>query len=126
MNDTSLISTRWKDIYTHLKEKGFKVYSPGQAKGDCLSNYIVIKNSSNIQYLGLSSTRALYELLCYCPADNYSGLEVFITRVKNAMTGLYPMVIPTHSELPPFYDDTVKAYMVSIEYRTHRNYKRNY
>ena len=34
--------SRWEDIYNYLKSKGFKVYSPGQHEGECLSSYVVV------------------------------------------------------------------------------------
>lgn len=114
-------NSRWADIFTHLSDKGFNVYSPGQHKGECLKPYVVVKNAGGNQFGGFSSTQQLYELLLYVPHDHYSSLEPFVGEVKGAMKELEPMIKPTHYETPSFLDDTVKGHMVSIQYV---NYKK--
>ena len=41
--------------------------------------------------------------------------------MKAAMKGLEPMIVPYGNQTPSYYDDSVKAHMVSIEYK---NYKK--
>ena len=41
-------------IYKHLKENGFDVYSIGQHKGICKSPYLVIKENGTSEIVGTS------------------------------------------------------------------------
>lgn len=113
-------NTRYKDIYTHLEGEGFEVYSPGQKQGECMRPYVVVRMGTVLQFDNYSTDQALYEILCYVPKEKYTELEIFVRSVKNAMFKLRPMIMPVYSDTAPFYDDTVKAYMVSISYRNMR------
>lgn len=44
-----------------------------------------------------------------------------VQEVKKAMKALEPMILPYGSQTPSYYDDSVKAHMISIEYK---NYKK--
>ena len=56
--------------------------------------------------------------MLYVPKNKYNQLEKFKQVVKSIVaTDLNPMLMPTGQETPEFYDDTVKAHMVSITYR---------
>lgn len=109
--------SRWQDIYTHLKNNGIDVYSPGQHQGECTSPYVVIKDAGGSQFEGISSFRALYDVMCYVPKDRFSTLEPYVNSVKTIMKGLYPMIVPMQFQTSSFLDDTVKAHMISIQYR---------
>ena len=109
--------SQWKTLYSHLSTKGFSVYSPGQHTGECLSPYVVIKYSGKSPMGTFTSTRDLYELLCYVPKDRYSQLQEYKSSVQDAVRELYPLFVPTGYEITAYYDDSVKAHMVSIEYR---------
>lgn len=113
--------SRWKDIYLHLKEKGFDVFSPGIKVGECTSEYLVVKNNGSSKHVSFSTDVDLYSVLCYVPKDKYSSLEPLVQRVKNSMKGLEPMIKPYGSQTPSYYDDNIKAHMISIEYK---NYKK--
>lgn len=113
--------SRWKDIYLHLKEKGFDVFSPGTKVGECTSEYLVVKNNGSSKHVSFSTDVDLYSVLCYVPKDKYSSLEPLVQRVKNSMKGLEPMIKPYGSQTPSYYDDNIKAHMISIEYK---NYKK--
>lgn len=113
-------STRWKDIYNHLKGAGFAVYSPAQHKGECTSPYVVVRDAGTSPYQQFTSTVTLYELLCYVPGDKYSTLGDYAESVKASMKGLWPMITPMGYETAPFYDDTVKAHMTAIQYQNLR------
>ena len=115
------MSTRWQDILLHLKENDFEVYSPGVKLGECLSPYVVVKHDGSTPYTGISTDIDLYSVMVYVPKERYSELEVQIQRVKSVMKKLEPMILPRRSQTPSFYDDEVKAHMVSIEYK---NYKK--
>lgn len=113
--------SRWQDIYLHLKKRGLDVYSPGTKTGECTSEYLVVKNDGSSKHVSFSSDVDLYAVLCYVPKDKYSSLEPLVQRVKNIMKGLEPMILPYGSQTPSYYDDSVKAHMISIEYK---NYKK--
>ncbi len=124
MIDTSSFkyaNSRWQDIFLHLKNKGFDVYSPGIKTGECTSKYIVIKNDGSSKHLSVSSDEDFYAVMCYVPKDKYSLLEPFIQEVKLKMKELEPMILPYGSQTPSYYDDSLKAHMISIEYK---NYKK--
>lgn len=114
-------SSRWQDIFDHLSECGFNVYSPGTKVGECLREYIVIKNDGSSKHVSFSTDVDLYAVMCYVPKQAYSSLEPLVQRVKQAMKYLEPMIKPYGTQTPSFYDDEVKAHMVSIEYK---NYKK--
>lgn len=124
MIDTSVFEyadSRWQDIYLHLKKSGFDVYSPGVKTGECVSEYIVVKNDGSSRHASFSTDVDLYAVMCYVPKEKYSTLEPLVQNVKKIMKGLEPMIKPYGSQTPSYYDDSVKAHMVSIEYK---NYKK--
>ena len=113
--------SRWQDIFTHLKKAGFDVYSPGIKTGECTSEYLVVKNDGSSKHANFSTDVDLYAVMCYVPKEKYSSLEPLVQKVKNSMRGLEPMIKPYGSQTPSYYDDSLKAHMVSIEYK---NYKK--
>lgn len=113
--------SRWQDIFLHLKSEGFDVYSPGMKTGECTSPYLVVKNDGSSKHIAFSTDVDLYAVLCYVPKEKYSSLEPLVQRVKKSMRGLEPMIKPYGSQTPSFYDDSLKAHMISIEYK---NYKK--
>lgn len=115
--------SRWADIYNLLKKKGFDVYSPAQHEGECSSKYVVIKLGTLSEAYDFSSVQYLYDLMLYVPHHEYSTLENFVEEVKDAMKELEPMIMPVHFQTGSFYDDTVKAHMVSIQYYNYRRIK---
>lgn len=114
--------SRWQDIYLHLKRKGFEVYFPEQKTGDCTSPYLVVKNDGSYNHVNFSTDRDMYAIYCYVPKLRYSELEPLVQKVKAAMRELYPMIQSYGQQLPSYYDDTVKAHYIGIEYE---NYKKH-
>lgn len=114
--------SRWIDIYRHLKSAGFDVYSPGQHEGECLSPYVVVKDAGASRVGEFSSTKNLYDILCYVPKDQFSQLEGFVSRVEGSMSGLFPMIRPAHYKTASFYDDTVRGHMISVQYINYRKF----
>lgn len=110
----------WQDIYIHFKNKGFDVYPPGIKLGECTSNYIVIKNDGSSRRTDTPVDDDYYSIMCYVPKQKYSDLEVYVQNTKRVMAELEPLLLPAGNQTPSFYDDSVKAHMVSIEYK---NYK---
>ncbi len=113
--------SRWQDIFLHLKRAGFEVYPPGIKEGECLKEYIVVKNDGSSKLPNFSTDSDLYSIMCYVPKERYSALEVFVQSIRNTMKGLEPMILPYGNQTPSYYDDSVKAHMVSIKYK---NYKK--
>ncbi len=118
-----MAETRWQDVFLHLKNKGYDVYSPGQHTGECLSPYIVVKEGISLQAQQLSSMQDMLELLVYVPESNYSTLTPFVGGVEDAMREMLPMIRPAHSRDAPYHDTDVKAFMVSIGYINYRKMK---
>lgn len=116
------LESRWQDIFVHLKNSGFDVYPPAIKKGECESEYIVIKNDGSSSHNNFSFDTDLYSVMCYVPKDRYSSLEPLVQRVKKAMVDLKPLILPYGNQTPSYYDDKVKAHMISISYK---NYKIN-
>lgn len=113
--------SRWQDIFVHLKNKGFEVYSPGMKIGECTSPYIVVKNAGSSKHEKFSTNDDLYDIMCYVPRNAYSKLEPMVQRVKESMKDLLPMINPTGTQTPSYLDDSIKAHMISIQYV---NYKK--
>ena len=113
--------SRWQDIFIHLKNDGFDVYSPGTKVGECVSEYLVVKNDGSSKHPNFSTDVDLYSIMCYVSKEKYSTLEPLIQRVKASMKGLEPMIKPYGNQTPSYYDDSIKAHMVSVEYK---NYKK--
>lgn len=113
--------SRWEDIFLLLKKAGYEVYSPGTKVGDCTSKYIVVSNDGSTKHIGISTDDSYYSVMCYVPRDKYSELDTFVQNVKSKMKELEPMILPYGNETPAYYDDGVKAHMISIEYK---NYKK--
>lgn len=117
-----MADTRWEDIFEKLQEHGIDVYSPSQHTGECTSPYVVVKDAGRSASTEVSSSQDLYDLMCYVPKNNYSTLEAFVDRVETVMDELFPMVRSMHFRTPSFYDDSVKAHMISTQYV---NWKKN-
>lgn len=113
--------SRWQDIFLHLKKAGFDVYPPGIKLGECTSEYIVVKNDGSSRHTGISTDDDFYAVMCYVPKMAYSSLEPFVQQVKKTMKELEPMILPYGLQTPSYYDDKIKAHMISIQYK---NYKK--
>ena len=103
-------------IYKHLKNNGFDVYSIGQHKGICTKPYIVIKENGESEIAGTSLTNDIVEILVYYPVGKYSELSNYKKRILNVMKyqkGIRRVIEP----MPTIIDDDKKAYMTSFTYR---------
>lgn len=112
--------SRWQDIFLHLQSSGFDVYSPSIKTGECVAEYIVIKNDGSSRLAGVSTDDDLYAVMCYVPKQSYSTLEPLVQRIKKSMKELEPMILPYGSQTPSYYDDSIKAHMISIQYKNHK------
>lgn len=114
-------NSRWEDIFNQLKKFGFDVFPPGIKTGDCTKPYIVVKIDGSTEHTSFSTNVDLYSVMCYVPKQNYSKLEPLVSAAMESMKELEPMILPYGQRQPSFYDDTVKAHMISISYK---NYKK--
>lgn len=111
--------TVWGKIYKHLKSKGIDVYSPGTKDGECKSKYVVAKNSNVAAHTSFSTNNAYYDVMVYVPKNAYSKLEPYVAEVKNALKELN-FIKEAGVETDSYYDDKIKAHMVSISYLNYR------
>ena len=103
-------------IYKHLKNSGFDVYSIGQHKGVCTKPYIVIKENGESEIVGTSLTNDIVELLIYYPIGTYSKLNEYKQSTLYAMKLLRDIRRVIESS-PTIIDDDKKAYTTSYYYR---------
>lgn len=106
-----------KQIYDCLKNNGYDVYFPSQHEGECLDPYIEVKYDGTMELVGVSSDRPIYDILCYVPENNYSMLERMIFDIKVVLKALYPMIQQTGNETAAYYDEDLKAHMISVQYQ---------
>ena len=110
--------TVWEQIFDSLKKAGIDVYPPATKKGECTSNYVVVKQDGSSQIGTFSSERVYYQFMLYVPQNKYNKLSTFEQEVKGVLDSqLYPILMPIGSNMPDYYDDTVKAHMRSFQYR---------
>ncbi len=72
-------------IYKHLKNNGFDVYSIGQHEGICTNPYIVVKENGESEVVGTSLINDTVELLIYYPVGRYSELSNYKKRILDIM-----------------------------------------
>lgn len=106
-------------IFDTLTQANLSVYAPNTHKGECVAPYIVLKRVTAEQFVKYSTQIVYYDILCY--AKNYTDCLNLVEKVKETMKGAEFNVRPTMNETEPFWDDSVKGFMSSIEYR---NYKK--
>ena len=115
--------SRWQDLFSFLKSKGFTVHSPGQHVGECISKYLVVKFDGTATINGISSRRDLYAIMCYVPQDSYSELDGFAQQVREAMKELRPLFLQYDEQQSiSAFDEAARAHYISIEYA---NVKKN-
>ena len=96
-----------KQIHDCLTRNGFETYFPSQKHGECLETY---------DPLTVSSERPIYTIMVYVPENRYSIFEKIIFDVKQTLKKMYPMIMYIGNETPSYYDENVKANMVSFQY----------
>lgn len=111
--------TVWNIVQEALIDAGIDTYEPGQKQGDCKKPYAVLKDDGSAQIMNLSSEYQYYTILCYVPKNQYRDLQPFVKRCEEVMAQppIFPMLMPTGSKTPSFYDDKFNAHMISIQYR---------
>lgn len=109
----------WDIVQQTLVDNEVDTYPPDVKYGDCKAPYAVLKDSGSAKIAQFSSQYRYYELLCYVPKGAYKDLMPFVDKCKEVMARqpIYPMLMPTGTETPSYFDDTYNAYMISIQYR---------
>lgn len=105
-------------IFDLLKENGFNVFAPNTHQGECINDYLVVKETVANKFVNYSSQIVLYDILCY--AKNYTDCLRLKEKVRETMLEIQHTVKPTDNETEPFFDNDVKGYMTSVEYRNYR------
>ena len=103
-------------IYKHLKNNGFDVYSIGQHEGICTNPYVVVKENGESEIVGTSLTNDIVELLIYYPVGTYSKLNEYKQSVLYTMK-LLKGIRRVMDPMPTIIDDDKKAYMTSFTYK---------
>lgn len=103
-------------IYKHLKNNGFDVYSIGQHEGICTNPYIVVKENGESEVTGTSLINDTVELLIYYPLGKYSELVSYKKKILNVMKYLRG-VRRVIEAMPTIVDDDKKTYMTSFTYK---------
>lgn len=110
--------TVWEHVFRMLKEAGINVYPPATKKGECTEKYVVMKQDGSAQMGTYSSESVYYHFMLYVPQNKYNELGEYEEEVKGILdTKLYPLLMPTGSDMSDYYDDSVKAHMRSFLYR---------
>ena len=106
-----------KKIIDTLRDDGFDIYEPGQHKGECKKEYIVVKFDGSITEMNVSSERPLFTLMCYVPENKYSILEQMVYDVKQTMKKIYPILSYVGNETASYYEEKNKSHMISFQYQ---------
>lgn len=115
------METVWEHTMRVLTEAGIDAYPPATKKGECHSPYTVVKEDGATQIAGYSSQVQYITFMVYVPVGQYQELSKEKKKVEDVLSEkMYPSLLPTGQETPPFYDDSVKAFMTSIMYRFSR------
>lgn len=110
--------TLWETLADAFDDEDIEVYPPATKEGECKERYVVIKDDGSNQIGSYSSQQRYYTFLIYTPQHRYTDVERNKEYVKDIVSKkLYPLLMPTGTETPDFWDDTYKAYMVSVQYR---------
>lgn len=109
----------WSRVQKTLIDNGIDTYPPAQKVGDCKDFYTVLKPSGATQKGTFSTEIHYYDLLCYAPRNKFVQLLDYVVRCKEVMAKepIFPALMPTGVETPPFFDDTNNSYMISVQYR---------
>lgn len=100
-----------------LEEDGTDVYFPSQHKGNCIKEYVVVKEDGATTVYGVSSERPIYTIMCYVPENNYSRLEPFVLEIKKKMKQIFPLVMYLGNETSSYYDEEIRGHMISFQYQ---------
>lgn len=110
--------TVWEQVFKALEVAGIDVYPPATKKGECVTKYVVVKQDGSAQVGDYSSEFVYFQFMLYVPQNKYNELSSYEEEVKGVLDEkLYPLLMPTGSDMSDYYDDSVKAHMRSFLYR---------
>lgn len=104
----------WDKGFKFLKER-FLAYPPYTKTGECTENYVVFRDDTTGPKSNYSSEVHYYSVICY--SKSYSSVLKYADEVKKSMEQLFPFFVPSGIQTPTVYDDSVKAFTTSIQYR---------
>lgn len=107
-------------LMEYLIDNGIKVYLVGQHKGDCTSNYVVLKDSGTSGYMGSNKVGTqLIDVLFFVPQNKYSQCDKFKEEVKTLLSE-FKGIRYTGDETGVIPDDGVKALTFSVMYQSQK------
>lgn len=107
----------YEKVFDKLKQNDIDVYPPNTHKGEVKSEYVVLSDGGRTRASNFTSQTVLLDALIYVPGSRFTDLDPFADKVKEYADELYPLIIPTGYETPAFYDEAIKGWMKSVEYR---------
>lgn len=107
----------YEKVFDKFKQNNIDVYPPNTHKGEAKNKYVVLSDGGRTKAGNFTSQTVLLDALIYVPGSRFTDLDPFADEVKGYADELYPLVIPTGYETPAFYDETIKGWMKSVEYR---------
>lgn len=109
------VKGRYEDIMDFLITEGYSVYAAGAHKGQIINPYIVVKPGMAQRYMNYSSVIQYYDILVY--GRTITESVRIMNEINEKMKKMRPMIVCTFNSTEPFYDDDIRGYMVSAEYR---------
>ncbi|MDB1923394.1 hypothetical protein ABHA37_08200 [Clostridium tertium] len=106
-------------LYDFFKENNIECYFIGQHQGECIRNYVVLKDNGVKSLDGKVGT-GYVDIIFYVPKNKFTKCELFKKEVKEIMKEFKNLKY-TGIETGMVTDDEKKAITFSIMYE---NYKR--
>ncbi len=106
----------WQAIFTHLTNKGLSPHAPGQHKGECKSNFCIVREGTCIpSFLTNKLGQQIIDIILFVPVNSYIAMAPYAKDIREALQEL-KYLRKTGTETPIIPDDEKKAYTMSIEY----------
>ena len=107
-------------LMEYLIDNEIKVYLPGQHKGDCAFNYVVLKDGGTSGYMGSNKIGTqLIDVIFFVPQNKYSKCEEFKNEIKTLLEE-FPGIRYTGDETGVITDDSVKGLTFSVMYESQK------
>lgn len=106
------------ELFNFLKSKGIDVYFIGQHNGDCVSNYVVLKDGGSTSFNGKVG-KSTIDVIFYIPKNKYYSVPSFKLSVIKLISEFGKLKY-TGVETSTVTDDDKKAITFSIIYENLR------
>ena len=106
-------------LLDYLHDNNIDAYFIGQHKGECISPYVVLKDSGTSGYLNNKNGVKLIDIIFYLPQNQFSRVESFRKCVFDLLNN-YKDIRYTGDETGVITDDNKKAITFSIMYENQR------